>query len=110
LTELNFGTAVNQVIAEVAKQVTLRLEQQGRLEGLDGPARAALTRLHQARLADLLEKRIRQELERQGRGGQLRNILRHHPSLLETYRELIWPHWKAFLFEALGQATHRLLE
>jgi hypothetical protein len=59
LTELNFGTVVNQVLAEVAKQVTLRLEQQGRLEGLDGPARAALTRLHRARLADLVE-RLRQ--------------------------------------------------
>ena len=110
MTELNFGTAVYQVLAEVAKQVTLRLEQQGRLEGLDGPARSALTRLHQARLAELLEKRIRQELERQGRGDELRNVLRHYPSLLETYLEVIWPHSKAFLSEAIGQATQRLLE
>jgi hypothetical protein len=110
LTELNFGTAVNQVIAEVAKQVTLRLEQQGRLEGLDGPATAALTQHHRARLADLLAKSLCREVERQGRGEQLRSILRHHPSLLETYLKLIWPPWKAFLLEALGQATHRLLE
>ena len=110
MTELNFGTAVNQVLAEVAKQVTLQLEQQGRLEGLDGPARAALTRLHQARLAELLEKRIRQELGRQGRGDELQKILQHNPSLLESYLEVIWPNWKAFLFEAIGQATQRLLE
>jgi hypothetical protein len=110
LTELNFGTAVNQVLAEVAKQVTLQLEQEGRLEGIDGPARAALTRLHQARLADLLEKRIRQELERQGKGEELEKVLRQNPNLLEVYLEVIWPHSKAFLFEAIGQATHRLIE
>ena len=110
MTELNFGTAVNKVLAEVAKQVTLRLEQQGRLEGFDGPARAALTQHHRARLADLLAMSLCQELERQGRGDELRNVLRHHPSLLETYLEVIWPHSKAFLLEALGRATHRLLE
>jgi hypothetical protein len=110
LTELNFGTAVNKVLAEVAKQVTLRLEQHGRLEGLDGPARAALTQHHRARLADLLAKSLYRELERQGRGEELRNILRHHPGPLETHLEGIWPNWKAFLLEALSQATQRLLE
>jgi hypothetical protein len=110
LTELNFGTAVNKVMAEVAKQVTLRLEQQGRLEGFDGPARAALTQLHRARLADLLEKSLCQELERQGRGEQLQKVLRQNSNLVEIYLEVIWPHSKAFLLEALGEATQRLLE
>ena len=97
-------------MAEIAEQVTLRLEQQGRLEGFNGPARAALTQHHRARLADLLAKSLCQELERQGRGEQLQKVLRQYPNLLEIYLEVIWPHWQAFLLEALGQATHRLLD
>jgi hypothetical protein len=97
-------------MAEVAEQVTLRLEQQGRLEGFNGPARAALTLHHRARLADLLAKSLCQELERQGRGEQLQKVLRQYPNLLEIYLDVIWPHSKAFLLEALGQAAHRLLE
>jgi hypothetical protein len=97
-------------MTEVAKQVTLRLERQGSLEGFGGPATAALTQHHRARLADLLAESLCLELERQGRGEQLRNILRHHPNLLETYLELIWPQWKAFLLEALGRAADQLLE
>jgi hypothetical protein len=110
VTVLNFGTALNKVITEVAKQVTLRLEQQGRLDGLDGPARAALTQLHRARLADLLGKSLCQELDRQGRGEQLQKVLQHNPSLVEIYLQVIWPNSRAFLLEALGQATNRLLE
>jgi hypothetical protein len=110
LTELNFGTVVNKVIVEIAFQLTLRLEQQGRLVGFDATARAELTRFHRVRLADALVKTLCEELQRQGRGEELKKILGHNPSLLETYLEVIWPNSRAFLLDTLGQATQRLLE
>ena len=82
----------------------------GRLDGLDGPVRAALTQPHRARLADLLGKSLYRVLERQGRGEQLQKIPQLHPTLLETLLAVIWPNSKAFLPEALSQATNRLLD
>jgi len=110
LTELNFGTVVNRVIVDIAFQVTLRLEQRGQLAGFDATARAELTRFHRVMLVDALGNALCEELERQGRGEELKKILGHNPRLLETYLEVIWPNSRSFLLDTLGQATQRLLE
>ena len=92
----------------MAQQVLAVLDKAGALEGFDQPARAELAKIYARCLAELVRRRVEEELARLGRRYEFQVILREEPGRAATYLSHIIPNYPAFLLEAVTRAQQQI--
>jgi hypothetical protein len=100
MRDINFGV--------IAREVMAALDKAGALQGVGHLARADLTKLYEKCLAELVKRRIEEELARLGRRYEFQTVSQEEPGQSDAYLRKTIPNYLAFLLEAIAEAKQKI--
>jgi len=100
MRNVNFGM--------IAREVMAALEKAGALQGVGHLARADLTKLYEKCLAELVKRKIEQELARLGRRYEFQTLLQEDPGQSDAYLTKTIPNYLTFLLQAIAEAKQKI--